>query len=138
MTSIPHVKDAAIKKHVSGFQDFLLSERGVSQATLVSYLQDIHTFLDFLGSQAITATVMQEYAQELYAREYSRRTVARKCSSIRMYCLYLYKQDLLEEQPRILMPVAKQAQYLPRLIITLYLRCKILANIKNHYNYLMI
>ena len=107
---------AAHKAHVEGFGQFLLSERGVSMGTLANYMQDVMPFLEWLGKQHITASVMQAYAKVLFDREYSKRTMARKCSSIRMYCLYLYKQGLLEEQPRVLLPVSKQGLYLPKVL----------------------
>ena len=104
------------KSQLEGFKRFLLSERGVSMGTLANYMQDLMPFLDWLGKQHITAAVMQAYAKVLFDREYSRRTLARKCSSIRMYCLFLYKQELLEEQPRVLLPISKQGLYLPKVL----------------------
>lgn len=100
-----------------GFEMFLLAQRGVGNLTLAAYLQDVTDFLGWLKFRDLTSETIQEYGAFLKEREYAKRSLARKFSSIRMFCLYLYQHNKLACEPHIMVPTPTKQRVLPKKIL---------------------
>ena len=98
------------------FEQFLLVKRGVSSLTLDAYRSDVKDFLLWLGKKPLENYQMNEYAKQLAVREYTKRTLARKLSSIRMFCLFLHQRGLLDQAPKVFVPVPKLGRQLPKVL----------------------
>ena len=106
-----------LQLELKGFEMFLLSQRGVGKLTLAAYLQDINDFLTWLKLNELSSKSIQAYGAFLNQREYAKRSLARKFSSIRMFCLYLYQQKKIACEPHLMVPAPKSRRVLPKVVL---------------------
>ena len=71
---------------MDGFETYIRTELCLTQETLSAYTRDAKEFLDFSGTQKLTAQLVETFMGHLYNRGYKPATIRRKCMSIR--CLY--------------------------------------------------
>ncbi|NQY73542.1 MAG: tyrosine-type recombinase/integrase, partial [Candidatus Margulisbacteria bacterium] len=103
-----------MKHLIDDYVTYLKYERGLSENTLSGYLNDIHQFLDLVGDKAIDARHISAFSTYLYERGCTASTIDRKLSSVKSFCSYLYKENILSIHPETLCVRPKRPQKLPR------------------------
>ena len=101
---------------IKDFKQFLLIKRGVNALTLQAYLSDLKDFLDWLGNKNLLNTTVNAYAKLLSEREYAKRTLARKLSSIRIFCVFLSQKGIIDLEPKVWVPAPKLGRVLPKVL----------------------
>lgn len=101
---------------IKDFEQFLLIKRGVNTLTLQAYLSDLKDFLDWLGQKELLNTTVNAYAKLLSEREYAKRTLARKLSSIRIFCVFLSQKGIIDLEPKVWVPAPKLGRVLPKVL----------------------
>lgn len=102
------------------FVEYLQIEKNASSHTISSYVRDIEDFFSFLKQQTIVdfAAVsyfhVRGYLTLLHEKEYGRRTIARKCSSLRSLYRFLTRERLVESNPISLASTPKLDKRLPQ------------------------
>ena len=95
------------------FLDYLVYERGYSPLTAAAYTQDLKHFIqhhsDYLKSDRAT---LDKYSEELTGLAPS--SVARKLAAVKAFYKFLYREDILTENPAADITMPKLAQRLPK------------------------
>jgi len=108
---------------VDAFIAHLELERGLSVHTVRAYTADLARYLDWAersGNDPIRLSHKQlrRYLAELDRAKYSRRTIARRLSSIRSFFGYLLREGIVESDPASVLLTPKQPSRLPKIVPT--------------------
>lgn len=74
---------------IDGFEIYVRTELGLSQETLSAYTRDVREFLKFIGTQRLTAQLVETFTSYLQQQKLKPTTVRRKSMSIRCLCHHL-------------------------------------------------
>ena len=82
------------------FQTYLLIEKGLSRNTSMAYIRDLSLFFEIKKKNVnqITVKDIQEYLHYLNTH-YASASIQRKVISLRQFFSYLYKEELIKENP---------------------------------------
>jgi len=81
---------------ISGFEIYICTECGLSSNTISAYVKDAKEFLDFIGTQELTAPSIAVFLNHLRQHGRKSTTIRRKCMSIRCLCHHLISLDRLD------------------------------------------
>ncbi|PAE26730.1 MULTISPECIES: tyrosine recombinase XerC [Bacillaceae] len=101
------------------FIEYLQIEKNYSQYTIEHYQHDISEFFMFMSEQAISDLTKVEYQDvriyltNLFERKMSRKSVARKISSLRSFLKFLLREEIVAENPFALVSIPKAQKKLP-------------------------
>lgn len=101
------------------FIEYLQIEKNYSQYTIEHYQHDISDFFMFMSEQAISDLTKVEYQDvriyltNLFERKMSRKSVARKISSLRSFFKFLLREEIVAENPFALVSIPKAQKKLP-------------------------
>lgn len=101
------------------FIQYLIDERRYSPETARAYDNDLKEFADFIEStgetsyDAITYQDIRYFIAHLSERDLSRRTIARKLSSLRAFYKYLTRMGWIESNPMNLVQYSVKENVLP-------------------------
>jgi integrase/recombinase XerC len=101
------IAEAPARRLVDGYLDHLQVTRNASVHTRRSYAVDLNGFLDFLERRgelvsfprSLTRTTVRAYVVALSEEGYSKRSSARKLSSLRSFFAFLVRNGDLESNP---------------------------------------
>ncbi|ERI09199.1 tyrosine recombinase XerC [Aneurinibacillus aneurinilyticus] len=101
------------------FKQYLQIEKNASPLTVTNYEKDIRAFTAFMKQHGVTeyAAVsyvhVRSYLTELHERDYARRSIARKLSSLRSFYRFMVREEMLEHNPFTMASTPKLAKKLP-------------------------
>lgn len=108
---------------VKQFNDYLLNEKRYSSFTAKAYITDIGQFRDFLLKEGFSDTLLIErertfgyYLNYLSTNKFSKRSIARKLSSLKAFYRYLKNEGHIITDPTVLLKAPKQDKKLPEII----------------------
>ncbi len=95
------------QKYLEKFINYLSVEKNSSPLTAINYQNDINCFYAFLNQRfngkfdlaEIGPLDIRAYLAELNQKQYARRTIARRISSLRSFYKYLVRENCLEYNP---------------------------------------
>lgn len=105
--------------YLKDYHGYLLIERNAAQHTIKSYLKDIEDLEDFLIVEKISDInkieylTIRKYLASLNVKDYSRRTIARKLSSLRTFFKFLLREGHIEHNPFQFVSTPKVDKKLP-------------------------
>lgn len=107
--------------YLNNFISYLTNNKRYSPYTITSYKKDTYDYLEFLKKNNIDIKnsnykIVEEYSKYLYKKKLSKRSIARKYSSIRTFYNYLEKKNILENNVFNLLENPKKEEKLPRFI----------------------
>jgi integrase/recombinase XerC len=108
-----------LDKQVVAFLDYLQYQRDYSEHTIASYQREIDHFLTFLKIEEITKfqnvtyRLLRGYMTQLYEANLSRRSVNHHISALRSFYNYLLKQEVVDDNPFLLLDSQKVAKRNP-------------------------
>jgi integrase/recombinase XerC len=107
-----------MRKNIDQFIKYLKIERGYSDNTIINYKLDIDEFFSFLEAEKINYTSLtyqniKPYLMELHNLKYKRTTISRKISSVRTFYKYLLKENVVSDNPFLLVSLPKKERKLP-------------------------
>lgn len=127
---------------ISGFIDYLKTQKSASESTLQSYRRDIQQFYNYIVSNGITAfqsvsgDVIGKYMNSLRRDGKSSATVSRFVASIRGFYKYLVSQSLVQFNPAAGIKPEREKKQLPEILtdeeVTLLLRQPALMDFKGY------
>lgn len=107
--------NAMWQDRIAAWSSYLRLERRLADHTLTAYQADVRDFAQWVGGDPLCVTPrdIREYMAGLLQRQYSRRTIARKMSALRMLYRYMARErkDLASPAGTIRSP--KLARHLP-------------------------
>ena len=98
------------------FLRYLSTERNASHHTCRNYALDLAQFFQCLGHhrvKAVTAVEIRRFVAQLSAQHSSRRTIARKLSSVRSFFRFLCREGTCEHNPATAIPTPRLEKRLP-------------------------
>ncbi len=113
------MKDAAC---LSKYEAYLINEKNASANTLSSYLRDIRQLGSYLEShcsrsyEEATEKDLSAYIASLKAAGKSIATVSRAIASIKSFYTFLLENDIVSENPSLVLVPDKTAQKLPQIL----------------------
>ena len=125
------------------FQTYLLIEKGLSRNTSMAYIRDLSLFFEIKKKNfnQITIKDIQEYLHYLNTH-YASASIQRKVISLRQFFSYLYKEELIKENPLSSIDLPKAQKKLPSVLsikdIAAMLHSLDIASIKGMRDYCMI
>lgn len=111
-----------MEKNKKDFLEYLKYERSYSEKTVLNYDKDLNVFLDFCDLKKINDykeidfDFIRSYLKFLYSLKYSNKTISRHLSSLRSFFKYLLKENIIDNNPTLLMSSPKKEQRLPNFI----------------------
>ncbi len=109
---------------VQNFVDFLENEKGLSDNTLQSYSRDIQQYMSYLQEinipniENVNKTTVIAYLLYLQKKGRATSTISRNLASIRSFYQYLYKIDMIEQDPTQNLESPKVEKKLPQILST--------------------
>ncbi len=109
---------------VQKFVDFLENEKGLSDNTLQSYSRDIQQYMLHLQEinipniAGVNKTTVIAYLLYLKKKGRATSTISRNLASIRSFYQYLYKIDMIEQDPTQNLESPKVEKKLPQILST--------------------
>lgn len=103
------------------FKAYLENEKGYSEHTLTSYIDDIYTLIHFLDNEqfgdllSVSPRIARFYIATLH-EQYSPSSISRKISSLRSLYNFLNKEELLKENPFRDVELPKKEKKLPKFV----------------------
>ncbi|HTS60141.1 MAG TPA: site-specific tyrosine recombinase/integron integrase [Terriglobales bacterium] len=94
-----------------------LVERNASPHTLKAYRQDLTGFSHYVGSRnwrAIDHVTIRGFLSHLYERGLSKTSVARSLAVVRSFYRWLAQEEMVEQNPAVLVSTPKLPKKLPR------------------------
>lgn len=100
--------DTTFKHIIVTFSNYLVFERGLSENTLKAYLQDIDQFMSFAANDTIKFSEnigsidkdrIFEYLIYMHKIKITKRSIARKISSLKNFFIFLQKQGYIIKNP---------------------------------------
>ena len=104
------------KRYLEDFKIYLKSEKNFSSNTIRAYTSDVYTFLiwaDNLNVDEIDTKKFSEYLYFIQKSNYTKTTVARKIASIRAFYKFLYREEIIENNPSDAICTPKRPKSLP-------------------------
>lgn len=110
-----------MNKYLNSFLDYLKNERQSSIHTITAYSKDLHDFYTHLKQQgvneiAIDLSIAEGYLYKLLKQNISRRSIARKISSLRSYFKFLVRNKFYEHNPFNNLETQKYEKNLPEFL----------------------
>ena len=107
-----------MNKNLNSYLDYLKNERQSSNHTITAYSKDLLDFYQHLAQQgiseiAIDATSAESYLYKLLKQNITRRSIARKISSLRSYFKFLVKNSFYDSNPFLNIETQKYQKNLP-------------------------
>ena len=90
------------KEYLNNFKLYLEIERNFSKHTIRAYGSDILSFIVYLGEfrlENVDHQKIKEYLNFIARFDYSKTTITRKISAIRMFYKYLYRENIVKNNP---------------------------------------
>ena len=105
-----------IQRFIEKFINYLKVEKNSSAHTITNYLVDLKAFEQFLGEKEITSIdhlMLRKFLAEMRARNYAKRTIARKLASLRSFFRFMYREGHIKANPITAISTPKLDKKLP-------------------------
>ena len=106
-------------RFLESFLESEAAEKGAAQTTLSAYEQDLRQFLEFTGieePQDLNEEKIESFIQNLQTEDYAAKSLARKLSSIKDFCKFLYSEKVIKTNPAAYILTPKQEKPLPKFL----------------------
>ena len=106
-----------IDRFIDKFLNYLKVEKNVSHYTVLNYAVDLKDFAKFFGDEADINSVdyltLRKFLAELKAKNYSKRTIARKLACLRSFFRFLYREGHVKSNSMLSISTPKLDKKLP-------------------------
>lgn len=114
--------DEDVDSYLAAYSEYLLRYRGLSEATVKTYAQDLNTFVDFLTTMrihkvdSVDRRIVRGFLAFLVDKAYRRSSISRKLSVLRGFYRWLVSEELSLVDPVPRRSVMKKETRLPRFL----------------------
>ncbi len=126
-------------RFLESFLESEAAEKGAAQTTLSAYEQDLRQFLEFTKIEQpkdLNEEIIEKFIQNLQTEDYAAKSLARKLSSIKDFCKFLYSEKIIENNPAAYILTPKQEKPLPKFLTVAEIKLLIeTAFAKTDYRY---
>ncbi len=107
-------------RYQESFIDYLRYEKRYSPHTVTAYKNDLDQFVQFCTERVgdfhvknVDAKLIRSWVVELMGQKLSERSVNRKVSTIKSFYKFLMKENVIDNNPAVLLPLPKIRKKLP-------------------------
>jgi integrase/recombinase XerC len=101
------LSSGTLASDISRFLEYIAKQRGYSEQTVVSYKTDLTAFLAFISNHigdsaqtnVLSRGLLRQYVLSLAEKKFKPRTLARKVASLKSFCKFCFKNDILAINP---------------------------------------
>ena len=103
---------------IEAFLQMMAAEKGAAQNSIAAYEHDLQDFLKFLSkdNDILNEKNIKYYIQDLSTRGFASKSIARKLSSIKEFCKFLYSEKKINFNPSQNILTPKQEKLLPKFL----------------------
>jgi integrase/recombinase XerD len=112
--SPPAAAASGIDSHIADFLASLVTDRGLSPATVDAYRRDLGQWSDHLDGRKPTAELASSFVRSLRDRGLAASTVARKVAAVRGLHRFLVAEGAAEDDPTRLLETPQRPASLPK------------------------
>lgn len=108
-----------LSRYVDSFLDAESAEKGAALVTISSYKSDLQQFFSFSGAidpQDLTEERIEKFLQYLQTSGYAPKSMARKLSTLKDFCRFLYSEKVISTNPAAYILTPKQEKPLPKFL----------------------
>ena len=108
-----------MQKYISKFIQYLQVEKNYSDHTITNYRVDLESFQEYLGKTAIKDVEyihLRRFLAHLRTQELKPRSLARKLSSLRSFFKFLQRENVIQDNPALLLMSPKLDKTLPKFL----------------------
>lgn len=108
-----------IDRYIDKFVTYLKIEKNASVHTIINYTEDLKGFSSFLQDRPLEGVdylIIRKFLAVLRSKEYDKRTIARKLSTLRSFFKFLYKEGYLKYNPMSTVSTPKISKKLPKFL----------------------
>lgn len=108
-----------MNRYLDKFISYLEVEKNYSPHTILNYRADLEDFLDFAQKtplEKIDYLFLRKFLAQLRGKQYRPRTLSRKLSALRSFFKFLQREDLIRENPAVLLMSPKLDKMLPKFL----------------------
>jgi len=105
-----------MERYLEKFLNYLKIEKNYSEHTLINYTIDLKYFSSFLAGkplEEVNHLDIRKFLAELKAKNFSKKTIARRISCLRSFFKFLVREGYLKNNPTIGMRAPKLDKKLP-------------------------
>lgn len=102
-------------EQIENFLQMMTAEKGAAQNSVAAYEYDLQQFLSFSGD-TLSKPEIESFVQDLAARGFAPKTIARKLSAIKEFCKFLYSEKFIDDNPAQNILTPKQEKPLPKFL----------------------
>jgi len=105
-----------MQRYIEKFKNYLTVEKNYSEHTVKNYEVDLRDFFSFLKNtdlKDVNYLILRKYLGFLRAKEISKRSVARKLSSLRTFFRFLCRDGYIKTNPAVYIRTPKLDKKLP-------------------------
>ena len=113
------MKKNNMEEAFASFINYIESEKQYSKYTVANYQEDLKEFQKFLIREHITSlkeieyTTIRNYFMYLYEKKYAKKTISRYISTLRSCFKYFTEEELISDNPTLLISNPKLDKKLP-------------------------
>ena len=108
-----------MKNNLFKFLEYLKNEKNYSINTINSYQKDLLEFISYFDIKKInnpTYNDIRSYLSYMYDKKYKNKTIARHISSLKSFYKYLFRNEIIDTNPMILISTPKIEKSLPNFV----------------------
>ena len=108
-----------MNRYINKFVSYLEIEKNYSAHTILNYrldLEELAKFLDKTPIESVDYQFLRRYLAHIRTRQYKPRSLARKMSSIRSFFKFLQRENLIKNNPAVLLMSPKLDKVLPNFL----------------------
>ena len=108
-----------MQRHIDKFINYLKVEKNASAHTIKNYKIDLDSFSLFLADKDISEVdhlALRRFLAEMRAKNYAKRTIARKLASLRSLFKFLYREGYIKSNPITAISSPKLDKKLPKFL----------------------
>lgn len=101
---------------------YLSYRKNYAENTILNYEKDLTFFLEFLEEKKISSlskikySLLRQYLEYLYHKKYTASSINRHISSLKSFFHYLEVEEIIKENPTLLLSSVKKEKKLPKYI----------------------
>lgn len=98
-----------------------IQNKNYSNYTISCYEKDLNQYLDFLKENKknileVDYKFLRSYLSMLYDKNYAKKTIARHISSLKSFYKFLFKNNIIDKNPMVLIKTPKLDKKLPKFL----------------------
>jgi tyrosine recombinase XerC len=108
-----------MNRYIDKFMSYMEIEKNYSKHTILNYRLDLNEFVKFIDKVSVEKVDYQHFRRflaQLRKKEHRPRTLARKLSSLRSFFKFLHREDIIKENPAVLLVTPKLDRPLPKFL----------------------